>query len=145
MRFSKNGCNGGNGKFFLEMVEKPGIGGNGKFLVYLYSWWRSNNPPILWRPPLYYLPLLPFQFLPPLYFLVTSNPHPHCSFCCPVSLAEWVIIPHLMCYYSYWTTHVETQYSRLKSFFHNYQKVKTKQTSEQNESNWKALNNCLTS
>ena len=37
-----------------------------------------------------------FQTLP--HFPVTSNPHPHCTFCCPVSLAEWVIMPHLVCY-----------------------------------------------
>ena len=33
-------------------------------------------------------------------FLVTSNPHLYHSFCCHVSLAEWVITPHLMCYFT---------------------------------------------
>ena len=37
-------------------------------------------------------------FHPP--FPVMSNPHPHCSFCCLVSLAEWVIALHLMCYFT---------------------------------------------
>ena len=26
----------------------------------------------------------------------------HCSFCCLVSLTEWVIVPNLMCYFTYW-------------------------------------------
>ena len=33
-------------------------------------------------------------------FPVTSNSHLHCPFCCHVSLAEWVIIPHLRCYFT---------------------------------------------
>ena len=34
-----------------------------------------------------------FQVLPPLRLsLVASNPHPHCSLCCLVSLAQWVIV-----------------------------------------------------
>ena len=32
---------------------------------------------------------------PPLFFQILFNPHPYCSFCCLVSLAEWVIAPHL--------------------------------------------------
>ena len=33
-------------------------------------------------------------------FPVVSNRHPYCSFFCPVSLAEWVIMPHLMHYFT---------------------------------------------
>ena len=54
----------------------------------------------LWRP-LYIAYPPPFSNFvqPPLsHFPATSDLHPNCSFCCPVSLAEWVIIPHLMCY-----------------------------------------------
>ena len=50
--------------------------------------------------------------LPTPLFQVLSNPlfslpchlpppPPHCSFCCLVSLAEWVIAPHLMCWLLY--------------------------------------------
>ena len=41
-----------------------------------------------------------FKIFPPPPFPVMSNPHPHCSFCCLVSLAEWVIALHLMCYFT---------------------------------------------
>ena len=58
-------------------------------------WQRGPNPPILWRPPYIPTPL-------PLFNPVTTNPHPHCSFCCLVSLTEWVIMPHLICYFTYW-------------------------------------------
>ena len=57
-------------------------------------------------PPLFYedcsiLPTLPFSnFVQHPQSPVTSKPHPHCSFCCVVSLAEWVIPPHLMCYFT---------------------------------------------
>ena len=60
--------------------------------------------PYFMKIPLYCLPLL-FQILStplPPYFPVTYNPHPNCSFCCPVSLAEWMIMPHLMCYFTKW-------------------------------------------
>ena len=49
---------------------------------------------------LYCLPPF-FKFCPTTshpHVAVTSNSHPNCSFCCPVSLAEWVITPHVMCY-----------------------------------------------
>ena len=38
------------------------------------------------------------QPLPP--FFVVSNPHPHWSFGCLVSLPEWVITSHLVCYFT---------------------------------------------
>ena len=46
---------------------------------------------------------------------VATNPHPHCSFCCLVSMTEWVIMPHLMCYFTYWfygSINVEPWYLR---------------------------------
>ena len=65
-----------------------------------HSWQRGPNPPILWRPPyIAYPPPLFFKFSPPSSFPVASNPHAHCSFWCLASLAEWVIMPHLMCYF----------------------------------------------
>ena len=39
--------------------------------------------------------------------------HTHCSFSCLVSLPEWVIMPHLMCYLTQWyygSTHVQPWY-----------------------------------
>ena len=64
------------------------MGGGWKiFKVYLLSWQRGANPPIL---PTYITYPLFFKFRPPTtHFPVTSNPHSHCSFCWPVSLAEW--------------------------------------------------------
>ena len=58
MRFFKNGSNGRNGKFLLEMgggqeVALEGgrgfgfIMGDGNFLVSLHSWQRGSNPPFL--------------------------------------------------------------------------------------------------
>ena len=40
-----------------------------------------------------------FKFCPnphPPSFPAASNLHPHCSFCCLVSLDDWVIAPHLI-------------------------------------------------
>ena len=58
------------------------------FKVSLYSWQRGANAPILWR-----LPILPTPSfsnfvhpLPPLPCCL--QPHPHCSFCCLLYLAE---------------------------------------------------------
>ena len=59
-------------------------------------------PPLFYEDPLlYYLaPHYPFlNFIQPP-FPVTSNSHPYCSFCCLVSLADWLIAPHLMCYFT---------------------------------------------
>ena len=68
-------------------------------------WWRmliiNQIRTILWRPPILRSLLSFFKFCPTPspHFPVTSNPHTHCSFCFPVSLAEWVITPHLMIIY----------------------------------------------
>ena len=75
---------GGGGGFIM--------GGSEILKVSSHIWQRGPNPPILRRPPI--LPIHP----PPL--PCHSNPHPHCSFCCPVSLAEWVITSQLMCYFT---------------------------------------------
>ena len=70
----------------------------------------SFNPKgIVGRGVLY--PSLFSNFVQPL--PVPSNLQSHCSFCCLVSLAEWLIAPHLMwyftyCYYS--STYVEPWY-----------------------------------
>ena len=58
------------------------------------------------KTPIYCLPPLFSNFVHPpppspslqLHFPVTSNPYPHCSFCFPVSLADWVITLHLKCH-----------------------------------------------
>ena len=52
-------------------------------------------------PPLYFLPdPLVFQILCNHPLPVASNLHLHCSFCCLVSLAKWMIVPHLMYYFT---------------------------------------------
>ena len=89
---------GVDGKFLLQMGESQEWGGGVGFImggwevfeVLLHSWQRGAKSPVFYEDPLYCLPSL-FQILANLpHFPVTSNPHPH-SFCCPVSLAEWVI------------------------------------------------------
>ena len=47
----------------------------------------------------YPFPFLKFCPTPPP-FPVVSIPHPHCSFFCLVSLAEWVIVPYLIHYFN---------------------------------------------
>ena len=55
MKFSKDGCNGGDGKFLLGMGERGsqewGVGfimeGYEIFKVSLHGWWRGGNPVIL--------------------------------------------------------------------------------------------------
>ena len=105
----------GEWEIFTRNGKKPGMGGLVLFgfimggweifKVSSHSWWRGANPPVLWRLLPYIAYSLPlFQFLsnppPPPYFPVTSNPYPHCFFCYPASLAEWVIATHLMCYFT---------------------------------------------
>ena len=46
------------------------------------------------------LPTSPFSNFVQPPFPVSSNTHPHCFFCCLVSLAELVIAPQLMCYFT---------------------------------------------
>ena len=104
MKFFKNGCNGG-WKIFTRNEGKLGLGVWGIFNFSLHSWQRGANPPpslILWRSPYTAYPYHFFKFCPTLhYFPVTSSSHPHCSFCCPVSCAVWVITSHLMYYIFY--------------------------------------------
>ena len=65
--------NGGRGRVGFIM------GGWKIFKVSSHSWQRGANPTILWRTP---SPLF-FKFCPPSpHFPITSNPNPHCSFCC---------------------------------------------------------------
>ena len=84
--------------------------------IYIFIVWRGVLTPLYCLPPFFkFCPTTP----PPL-FPVASNasppptaywhsPHvldtcgkpcPHCLFCCLVSLAKWVIAPHLMCYFT---------------------------------------------
>ena len=67
-----------------------------------HSWQKDSNPPISWRPFLNCLAPFFFKFCPPPPYPVVSNPHPLCCSCCLVSLAEWVIVPHLMCHFTLW-------------------------------------------
>ena len=46
--------------------------------------------------------------------LLNSNLHPQCSFFCLVSLAWWVIAPHLMCYFTKW--YYRSYMSNLRTF-----------------------------
>ena len=75
MRFFKNSCNGRDVNFLKS----------------LYIVGRVVLTPLFCEDSLYCLPPSPTSLSPP-------TPHPHYSFCCPVSLAEWEITPHLMCY-----------------------------------------------
>ena len=87
----------GRGGFLLEMGAKPVMGGSEIFKVSWHSWQRGANPLILWRP--HYIAYPPvFKCCPPRNFSVTSNLHLQYSFCCHISLAEWVITRHFMCY-----------------------------------------------
>ena len=73
------------------------MAGDGKFLKSLYNWQRNFMKTLLLPTPLF----SNFVHIPsPPPFPVTSNHHPKCSFCCHVFLAEWVITPHLMCYFA---------------------------------------------
>ena len=79
--------------------------GNGKFLKHLHIVGKGVLTPLFYEdPPILPTPLLFFKCcIPPslqLHFPVTSNPHPHCSFCLLVSFAEWVITTHLMCHFN---------------------------------------------
>ena len=67
------------------------MGGLEVFKVSLHSWQRGANPlPLFYEYPLYYP--LPCYLQPPpaLFFLFFFH----------VSLAEGVIMPHLMCYFT---------------------------------------------
>ena len=107
MKFSKNGCNWGGGGFFVELEEGRIWQEWEIFKVFFFSLLAEDaNPVILWRPP---PPILPTPHTPFSNFVHTSpnptslsppSPHPHCSFCCHFCLAEWVITPHLMCYFT---------------------------------------------
>ena len=63
------------------------------------NFWSLSLAEACWSP--YFLPIPPpfsnFVEPPSLTFLSPPTPNPRCSFCCPVSLAEWVIMLHLMC------------------------------------------------
>ena len=102
----------GGWKFLLEMGGSQewdgGLilqwGGWENFKVFLHSWQKVLTLLFYGDP----LPILPtptplFKILsthPHPHFPVTSNPSPHSFICCHVSLAEWLIIPHLMCYFN---------------------------------------------
>ena len=74
-------------------------GGVGIFKVCWHSWQRGANLLILLTP--HYITYPPFfKCCPPRNFSVTFNPYLYYSFCCHVSLAEWVITPHLMFYFT---------------------------------------------
>ena len=65
--------------------------------LYMINIGREMLTPLFYEDPSYiaWPPTLLFQFLsnsPPPHFHVTSNPHPLCSFCFPVSLAEWAML-----------------------------------------------------
>ena len=85
LRFFKNGCNWGGWGIFTYLQ------------LSLHSWQRVLAPLFYEDYPLF------FKFCPnpPLLPLPSHlQTYPHCSFCCPVSLAEFVITPHLMCYFT---------------------------------------------
>ena len=85
----------GERKFLLEMgrTQVGFIMGHGTFLKSLYIIGRGVLMSQFYEAPLYCQ-------LPLFHSLTPSTPHPHCSFCCSVSLAEWVMMLHLMCYFT---------------------------------------------
>ena len=64
-----------------------------------HSWQRVPNTPYVMTTPEYGLPNLFLNFAQPL-FPVATELHLHCYLWCLVSLTEWVIVPHLMCYFT---------------------------------------------
>ena len=71
--------------------------GEGNFLKSLHIVGRGVLTPYIVCP----LPLLQILSTSPPTSLSPETPPPSlcCSFCCPVSLAKWVITLHLMCYF----------------------------------------------
>ena len=60
--------------------------------IYQYHTWQKVPKPSYFRKTTPILPTRPFQ----IFSYPLPLPPPHCSFCCLVSLAEWVIAPYLM-------------------------------------------------
>ena len=77
----------GDGKFFLKMERTRNgwfyNGKDGKFLISVYIVGRG-----------------PYIAYPPTPPLSQPIPHPQGSFCCPVSLAGWVITSHLIYFFT---------------------------------------------
>ena len=73
----------------------------------LYS--QYNSTYITWIPALLYCLPLPFQILSNR---TPQTPQLHCFFCCLVSLAKWVSMSHLVCYFTWYypSTHIEHWY-----------------------------------
>ena len=62
---------------------------------------RFPNPTYFMKTPYTAYPPLPnSKCYPTTPFPVTSNFRPHCSSCYLAFLAEWVIVPQLMCYFT---------------------------------------------
>ena len=79
--FSKMALMAGMGNFAINGWE-PGIRGDGKISRFLlHSWQSDGNPHYFMKTFLYSQSPLPFSNF--------VQPHPHCSFCCPVCLAKW--------------------------------------------------------
>ena len=87
-------------QIFTRKGGEPGMEGGGFimggweiFNVLLYSWQKGANPPYFMKTSSPILSKTLFQILsnplPHTHSPVTSNPHPHCFFCYPVSLTEW--------------------------------------------------------
>ena len=75
--------------------------GNGKFLKSLYIVGRGVLTPLFYEdPPILPTPLSFSNFVQPPISLSSPTPTPHCSFCCPVSLEEWMVRPRLICYFT---------------------------------------------
>ena len=107
MKFFKNCCNRRDGKYLLEIGGSQEWGGwffngvDGKLLKSLYIVGRGVLTSLFYEDlPYIAYPLFTNVVHPPSHFPVTSKPHHHCSFCCHISLTKWVIMPHLMCYFT---------------------------------------------
>ena len=90
----------GDGKILLEMGASQN-GRDRKFLKSLCIVGRGVLNPRFYEDPPIANPTPPFLKIlsntppppPHLHLPATSNLRPHCSFCCPISLLEWVIMP----------------------------------------------------
>ena len=105
MRFLKNGCNGGKPGMRGELALKWG---DGKFVKSLYIVGRGvltsyfMKIPLVFPnpPPPHPTPFSNFDHPSSPCPILTSNSYTHGLFCCPVSLDEWVITPHVMYYFT---------------------------------------------
>ena len=79
--------------FINEMGGSQEWGGGGWFYKGVMLVGRGGANHLIYEDPyIVYLPFSNFVHPPSPHFPLTYITRPHCSFCCPVSLAKWLII-----------------------------------------------------